>query len=186
MTAKSTAAAIVAGETTFAAAALDILNGASPAAEVEVQPNLPVDLMEKLAEAAAVTKPAATKKPAAKKPAAAKVAKPVKEPKPAREVVAFDEINAFLAGLRMGKSDLARAVGVGPSLISDWTGSGRKSGLNAARWPEVQEKARDYAAKRDAVAAKLAQEAGAAAVKEATATAKAEAKAAAKAATVAA
>ena len=81
---------------------------------------------------------------AAAKPAAAK--RPATKPaKAARQIVPFDEVNGLLAELGLSKGQLAKATGKSTSLVSEWTGHGRKTGLNANAWPAVQKAARAFA-----------------------------------------
>jgi DNA-binding transcriptional regulator YiaG len=73
-------------------------------------------------------------------------AKPKAQAKPgAVERVPFDEVNGLLKELGLSKSQLARATGRSNSLVSEWTGSGRKRGLARTDWRAVEAAARKWA-----------------------------------------
>ena len=125
-----------------------------PATGVEVQPDQDAVALamsahaetEKAEQAAdrkakTATKPVAAK-PAAKKPAAKK---PAPKAKTTRAIVPFDEVNALLKELGLTKTQAAQATGKGTSTWAEYTGAGRKTGLNAERWPEVQKQLRAFA-----------------------------------------
>ncbi len=82
----------------------------------------------------------------APKPTAAKKAPKIEaKPKSARVIVPFDDVTALLKELGLNKSQAAKATGKSNSLWAEYTGSGRKSGLNVERWPEVQAQLRKFA-----------------------------------------
>lgn len=128
-TAAARAESITKGETTFTDEVKDTLAGTK--SNVTAMPGIHLNPKT----GATVLEP----KTAAAKPAA-KVAK-------VREIVPFADVTALLTELGLTKTQLGQATGKSSSLVSEWVGSGRKTGLNVANWADVQKAARAFAKK---------------------------------------
>lgn len=70
-------------------------------------------------------------------------------PKPKTQVVRVPaaEVIALIAELKITRSQLGQALGVSPSMVSEFVGKGRGNLMARSRWPEAQKKARAFAKK---------------------------------------
>lgn len=84
-------------------------------------------------------------------PAKAKApTKPKPAPKAAKPKAKVDRVPAadvirFIDELKISRSQLAQALGVSPSMVTEWVGKGRGQLMARPRWPEAQRKAKAFA-----------------------------------------
>lgn len=84
---------------------------------------------------------AATVKAAAKPKAAAKAVKP----KAKVDRVPAADVVALIDELKITRTQFGQAIGVGPSMVSEFVGRGRGNLMARPRWHEAQRKARAFA-----------------------------------------
>jgi hypothetical protein len=111
-------------------------------AEKKVQPGEPTEAPEPVAEreSAKVTRIHPTSKPKT----TIKAAKPKSAKAPIARVPAADVI-ALIKELGITNSQFGQAIGVGPSMVSEFVGKGRGNLMARSRWPEAQKKAEAFA-----------------------------------------
>jgi DNA-binding transcriptional regulator YiaG len=83
----------------------------------------------------------------AKKPVTKPKAKPAPVEKAKPERVSPEKVLEVLAELGMTRSTFAKAAGVSPALLSEWSGHGRRMAPTVERFALAEKAARAFAAK---------------------------------------